>query len=253
MIVGGGILAYAVRTKEKDHAALIGVSVACLCLVIALSICVWYYVKRICDPEPYKITKLEGALFVEAVGDHHHYKNEREQTVKALRNNVRLIEVRSHWTGSYSKQTYKVSSTKREHKLFDGYIREEDARIHRWIYLSRALGKKDESVTVGVCQEWEDDLEAMHPYYREGGARYKTRDLKITARFRAKDAPRESDVEGCVWNTAKSEVTGQIKVQHHYDPQSQCMEYFVIVPKPKRFHSYGVRWSWPDQSHKTGQ
>ena len=150
---------------------------------------------------PYEITKLEGVLFAEATGDHHRYSNTRIQTVKTLRNNVRLIEVRSHWTGSYSRQTYNVQSVSREHELFDGLIREEDARVHRWIYLRRPLGKRDGSVIVGVSQEWEDDLEAMRPYYREGGARYKTRDLKVTARFSARDAPDESDVQGCVWNS----------------------------------------------------
>jgi len=251
-IIGGGILAYVVETQAKNDAALVALSIAYLVLVVVLSICIWYYVKHICDPEPYEITKLDGTLFMEAVDDHHRYSNTRTQAVRALRNNVRLIEVRSHWTGSYSRQTYSVQSVTREHELFDGIIREEDARVHRWIYLRRPLGKRDDSMTVGVSQEWEDDLEAMRPYYREGGARYKTRDLKVTVRFRAQDAPEESDVEGRIWNTAKNGIAGNVEFQRHYDRKSQCIEYAVHVPKPKRFHSYGIRWHWPDQTHESG-
>jgi hypothetical protein len=252
-IVGGGLLAYIVKEQAKNDAALVAVAAAYLGLVVVLSITIWYYVKHICDPEPYEIAKLEGVLSIEASGDHHRYSNKRIQTVKALRNNVRLIEVRSHWTGSHSRQNYSVQSVSRGHELFDGLIREEDARVHRWIYLRRPLGKRDDPVTVGVSQEWQDDLEAMWPYYREGGARYKTRDLKITVRFRAQDAPDQSDVEGFIWNTAKTGIIGHVEVQRHYDRQASCVEYVVVVPKPKRFHSYGVRWAWPDHPQQSKQ
>jgi hypothetical protein len=250
-IVGGGLLAYVIKTQAKNDAALVGVGITYLGLIVVLTICIWYYVKHFCDPEPYEIARLEGVLFIEASGDHHRYLNTRTQTVRPLRNNVRLIEVRSHWTGSYSRQTYHVQSASREHELFDGTIREEDARVHRWIYLRRPLGKRDDPVKVGVSQEWEDDLEAMRPYYREGGARYKTRDLKVTVRFRAQDAPDESVVEGRIWNTAKTGITGHVEVQRHYDRPSSCVEYVVIVPKPKRFHSYGLRWTWPDNTQQS--
>jgi hypothetical protein len=236
-----------VRTQAKNDAALVGVSAAYLALVVLLSICIWHYVKHICDPEPYAISNLEGVLFIESAGDHHRYSNTRTQVVKSLRNNVRLIEVRSHWTGNHSRAKYSVRSASHGHELFDGLIREEDARVHRWIYLRRPLGKRDGAVTVGVVQEWEDDLEAMRPYYREGGARYKTRNLTVKVRFRAQDAPDESDVEGHIWNTAKTGITGSVEVQRHYDRKSNCVEYVVSVPKPRRHHSYGVRWTWPDQ------
>lgn len=251
LVAGGALLAYVVAKQEKNDSTLIGLSAAYLGLVVVLSICIWYYVKHICDPEPYEISKLEGTLVVEAIEDHHHYLNTRLQTVKALRGNVRLIEVKSHWTGSYSRDTYSVESVNRAHHLFDAVIREEDARVHRWIYLGRALGKKDDPVTVGVHQEWQDDLEPMRPYYREGGARYKTRNLKVTARFAANDAPDESDVEGAIWNTAKAGVTGHISFDRHYDRASQCIEYVVFIEKPKRFHSYGIRWTWPDKAHQS--
>ena len=247
-VMGAGILVYVIKTHAKNDEALVAISAAYLGLVLMLSACIWYYIKHICDPEPYEISKLEGLLLVEAAGDHHHYSNTRIQTVRSLRSNVRLIEVRSHWTGSYSRQTYSVKSVSGAHELFDGLIREEDARVHRWIYLGRPLGKRDGSVTVGVNQEWEDDVEPMRPYYREGGARYKTRDLKVTVQFRAQEAPDESDVEGHIWNTIKSKIIGDLEVQRHYDRKKNCVEYVVMMPRPKRYHSYGIRWAWPEQS-----
>ena len=246
LIVGGGILAYIVRKQAKNDAALIAVGAAYLALVLVLTVCVWYYVQHICDPEPYEIVNLQGVLHVEAAGDHHRYSNTRTQAIKPLRNNVRLIEVRSHWTGSYSRQTYSVQSVSGEHELFDGLIREEDARVHRWIYLRRPVGKRDDAVAVGVTQHWEDDLEAMRPYYREGGARYRTRNLTVKVSFRAQEAPEASAVEGRIWNNAKSATAGHVDVERNYDSNSNCVEYVVVVPKPKRHHSYGMRWSWPD-------
>jgi hypothetical protein len=248
LIAGGAVLISTFKPHIKSDKALIAPSAIFLGLIVVSGVCLWYYIEHVCDPEPYEVTSISGMLTIEAVGDHHQYKNTRHQTIKALRNGVRLVEVRTRWTGDSSKDKLRTESTEKDHKLFDGRDREEDWRVHRWIYLGRAL-KKGQRASVGVYQEWEDDLGPMHPYYREGGSRYKTRNMIVTVRFPRKRAPDRSDVEGLVWGTERygqrSEV-GNLNVLRELDQIPGYIDYSVIVRRPRRGQSYGLRWKWPD-------
>ena len=74
---------------------------------------------------------------------------------------------------------------------------EEDGRIHQWVYLGRPLSKGDET-QMGVYHTFEDNYEPMHTYYREGGLRYKARNLTVTTRFASSEDP--PTIHGIIWN-----------------------------------------------------
>jgi hypothetical protein len=208
----------------------------------------WYYIRYISNPTFYEILELEGLLVIESAGDHYHYKYERTQTVRALRNDLRLIEFRSHWTGA-SKIRPRVESAVGDYAILDGRHPEEDGRVHRWVYPRRPIGKGRE-VIVGIKQEHEDDVHRQLPYFREGGGRYKTRRIKVTTRFHPDEDPRvRCDVEGKVWNINRTLdqdiVAGSIRCVRVVNRELGTVDYIVVVDKPKRYHSYGMEWEWP--------
>lgn len=86
----------------------------------------------------------------------------------------------------------------------------------------------------------------MHTYYREGGGRYKARNLTVTTRFTVDDDP--TTVQGRIWNndrrSRQRHEVGQLEPERKADPTVGNVDYVVTVRRPKRYHSYGMRWEW---------
>ena len=246
VVAGGTLLAYLISTQIRSDAALLAIALAALIVVVGILSGFGYYITHICDPAPYEITSIEGVLVIEPVNGHHRYTNRREQVIRARRNNVRLVEHRAHWTANGSRNKYKTRSLIDGHQLFVAPLAEEDGRTPHWIYLGRPLGKGDTEV-VGFEELFEDNRSPMLPYYREGGGRYKSRHLTIRVRFSAGEDP--GTVDGLIWNNDRKSrqrhVVGKIGVDRKPNPLDRTIEYVAIVPRPKRYHAYGVRWKWP--------
>jgi hypothetical protein len=213
----------------------------------------WYYVTHVYDPPFYKIQELHGSLVVEAANGHRKYTYERRQTVVATRNNLRLVEIRGHWTGKGRAGSTVVESIKPEHVMLDGRRPESDGRVHRWIYPRRPL-KRGQPVEVGVRQTHEDDVETQLPYFREGGGRYKTERITVTVQLPF-DEHVQASVRGVIWDTdhsaQQSEEIGELKVEPRVDSTSRSVVYTVAVDIPAVFHSYGIEWTWSrDSGHQ---
>lgn len=168
-----------------------------------------------------------------------------------MRDDLRLVEIRGHWTGVSSKGKMKVESLAGDHTLLDGKSAEEDGRVHRWIYPRRPIGKGHE-VEVGVRQEHEDDIQPQLPYFREGGGRYRTRKIIVRVRFpRTEDPSSLGPVEGKVWDSRRqvrqTHPVADITPERKIDPINETIDYIVTVDKPKLYHSYGIIWTWPRQ------
>jgi hypothetical protein len=254
IIAGGILLGYLVTTYVRSRTALAAIAIISLFMILGTVSGFLYYVHQICDPDPYEITKIDCLLVVQRVGDHHQYTNIREQTIKARRNNVRLVEHRAHWTGQGSKSKSSSGSLTGKHEFYSARQPEEDGRTHHLIYLGRPLSKGD-SEHVGFQQTFEDNTAPMHTYYREGGGRYKARDLTLTTRFSVDDEP--PIVEGHVWNNDRRNrqrhEVGRLESERSADPTKGTVDYIVTVRRPKRYHSYGIRWEWltPGTTHRS--
>jgi hypothetical protein len=219
-----------------------------VCVVVFSSlaaIATWFYVTTQYDPSQYSIDRLEGVLAIKPVGEHHAYEYTRRQDVRSTRGALRLIEIRSHWTGRCSRRKSRIDSIYKNHCLLDGGRPEEDGRIHRWIYPGYPVSKGN-VVEVGIKQVMEDDLEPMLPYYREGGGRYRIESLTVIARFSYECEPEK--VYGAVWNTNRkaqlANLVGPLAFERRPDRQAGTVDYVVFVKNPRLHHSYGLRWEW---------
>lgn len=246
IIAGGVLLGYLITTHVRSRTALGVIAIVSLLMIVGIASGFLYYVHNVCDPDLYEITKLDCLLIVNRVNDHHQYVNNREQTIRARRNNVRLIEHRAHWTGQGSKNKSSSGSLVGKHEFYSARHQEEDGRTHNWVYLGRPLSKGD-SERVGFRQTFEDNITPMHTYYREGGGRYKARNLTVTTRFSVDDEP--PIVEGHIWNNDRRNrqrhEVGRLESDRRADPTKGTVDYVVTVRRPKRYHSYGIRWEWP--------
>ena len=246
IVAGGALLGYLVATYVDSKTVLVTIAVVFLFMIVGIAGGFWYYIQKICDPDPYEITKIDCLLIAKRTGSHHQYINNREQTIRARRNNVRLVEHRAHWTGQGSKSKSNSGSLAGKHEFYSARHPEEDGRTHHWIYLGKPLNKGD-SERVGFHQTFEDNMAPMHTYYREGGGRYRARDLTVTTRFSVDDEP--PTVEGHVWNNDRRNrqrhEVGRLEHVRKADPTTGTVDYVVTVRRPKRYHSYGIRWEWP--------
>ncbi len=244
--VAGIFLGYLITTHVESRTALAVIVVVSLFMVVGIILGFWYYIQRICDPDPYEITSIDCLLVVERVGNHHHYTNSREQTIKARRNNVRLIDHRAYWTGQSSKGKSSSGSLEHRHEFYSASRPEEDGRTYHWIYLGRPLSRGD-TERIGFRQTFEDNVAPMHTYYREGGGRYKAKNVTVTTRFSVGDEPRTA--EGHVWNNDRRNrqrhEVGRLTPERKTGPTPGTVDYVVVVHRPKRYHSYGIRWEWP--------
>lgn len=211
-----------------------------------------HYIRHVADPDPYTIVELAGLLVIERVDGHHRYINTRVQRLRANRNDLRLIEVRSHWTGRSSPNKALTEPLDPDHLLLNGESPEEDGRIYRWIYLGTAIGRGD-LVDVGIRQQFEDDVEQMRPFYREGGGRHPVKKITVTTRFSLAEAPQNP--EGLVWNNNRrsngKHVVGHLTVQRKIDHDAGTVDFIVESSEPLRNHSYGIRWQWPPRRPRT--
>lgn len=238
------LLAYFAITRGllvRDYAAIFGPLLA-ICVITMLA--GWAYVRNRWEPSPYDILDARCELVIEAVGDHHRYTYTKHQTVRARRE-IRLIEFRAHWTGHGSVDTFRINAL-HDHVLLDGGQPEEDLRIYRWVYPKYPV-PRGQIVSVGIRQVHEDDLVRQEPYYRDGGGRYRIAHLVVVARFPLNERPRR--VEGRVWNsnrpTGRARLLGTVPTTLNVDENARTIDYVVEVKRPRRHHSYGLRWTWP--------
>lgn len=252
IVAGGVLLGYLVATYVDSKTVLVTIAVVSLFMIVGIASGFWYYIQKICDPDPYEITDIDCLLIVKHIGGHHQFVNNREQTIRARRNNVRLVEHRAHWTGQGSKSKSNSGSLAGKHEFYSARHPEEDGRTHHWIYLGRPLSKGD-TERVGFHQTFEDNVAPMHTYYREGGGRYRARNLTVTTRFSVDDEP--PIVEGHVWNNDRRNrqrhEVGRLEHERKADPATGTVDYLVKVRRPKRYHSYGIRWECPARYERT--
>lgn len=252
VVAGGIFLGYLITTHVESRTALAIIVVVSLFMIVGIATGFWYYIQRVCDPDPYELTSIDCVLVIRREGNHHHFTNSREQTVKARRNNVRLVDHRAHWTGQGSKGKSNSGSLSGTHEFYSARQPEEDGRTYHWIYLGRPLNKGD-TERVGFRQTFEDNVAPMHTYYREGGGRYRARNLSVTTRFSNDDDP--PTVEGHVWNNDRRNrqrhEVGRLEPERQAHPETSTVDYVIKVRRPKKYHSYGVRWQWPTPPEKT--
>jgi hypothetical protein len=243
LLIGSGFLIYHINARVANEkilewvGILVGPSVACATLIAC------FYIRHIHTPALFEIEELEGILTIERVENHYRYTMERRETIRARRSNLRLIEHRTHYTGEGSSNAHMPTSLRADHQLFVGNRTEEDGRRQLWIYLGEPLGK-GESVWVGTQEIYEDDQVAMKPYYRKGPGGFKARNLTVKARFPIAEDP--GKVQGLIWNNDRKRreraTVGTLVPERILQPQDGVVEYIVNVSRPKRYHSYGIRW-----------
>lgn len=246
MLLGNGFIAYLVGHHFNGKKVLAGVAFVVATLVVGGAVAVTFYLRNVYDPAPYELVELRGLLVIERVAgrSHHRYTLERRERIRATRNNVRLIEHRTHWTGGGLSGLCEARSLYPDHELFVGRRAEEDNRRQLWIYLGEPLGK-GETATVGTREVYEDDIVSMKPYHRKGCGGFRARNLTVVTRFPVDADPRD-DVEGLIWNDDKKAreraTVGTVAYERVVDAKSATVDYIVTVPRPKRYHSYGIRW-----------
>lgn len=198
-------------------------------------------------PTGYEILELRGELLIERLGDHHRYTYTKEQLIRSGRDDLRLIEIRTHWTGRGSQDRFQIQPLF-GHVLLDGGQVEEDHRLYRWIYPGHPVGR-GQTLRVGIRQMHQDDLMPQQPYYRDGGAPYVARSLVVVTRFPiAEDPP---SVQGETWSSRQRFRRRGRVVAHRREVNlaAGTIDYIVRVQHPRRQCSYGLRWTWPDADH----
>lgn len=218
-------------------------TVTALALVVSLLL-----LRTILDnSSDFHIEELEGTLRVASAAGHRTYTYTRKQTVRANRDGLRLVCIRSHWSGQ-SRQRPQTSSLYPEHTLLDGGIPEEDGRIYRWIYLLGPIAKH-QRVEVGLHHVFHDDFSAMKPYYRESGEERRVRRIRVTAVFDRDQAP--TRVEGVVWRRTSRgygrQDSGSLAYHRSVDRATDLVRFVVSVDRPRRNCAYGLRWQWPER------
>jgi len=251
MAAVGVLLVYLATSYIESRTALAVIVVILFFIILSVALGCWCYIRLFCDPDQYEITEADCLLIVEPLGNHHRYTNEREQKIRARRNNVRLIESRARWTGQGSRIRFKAGSLVDKHVLLSGRRPEEDGITHQWIYLGRPLSKGDQT-SIAFYQTFEDNAEPMHTFYREGGGRYRASNLRVTARFGIDEDP--INVEGLIWSTSRNSrqrrEVGRLEVHRKANPIARTVDYIVTVRRPRKYHSYGVRWEWPTRERR---
>jgi hypothetical protein len=209
----------------------------------------WYYRTHAAAPDSYEVLAIEQMLVIEAVGSHHRYSYSKKQTIRAIRNDVRLVLFWDHWTG-HGVNGVRAEPLIDDHVLLDGRQAEEDGRLYRWIYPGRPIGK-GQVIEVGIRQVHEDDLVRQRPYHRGGGLRYRAKHLTVVTRFQLAEDP--ASIEGGVWNSHRpvghNKLVGSATYTRVVDRAAGTVDYIVTATNPKRYHSYGVQWQWtqPDE------
>lgn len=199
-------------------------------------------------PTSYRVLRIEGLLEIEPFDGYRRYRYVRRQRIRATRHDLRLIELREHWTGKGSRGSLTVECVKpADAILMDGKIPEEDGRVHRWVYPTRPLGR-GECLDVEVHQRHIDDVETQRPYFRQGGGRYDTDAICVKVCFPADYEP--SEIHGGIWNTGRrllhNQVIRTIDCARSEDRTAGTVTYAVEVGRTSHHHSVGLYWVWPE-------
>lgn len=199
------------------------------------------------DVTGYRILQLKGVMTVDKEGDHHVIDYVRTQEIQAVQDDVRLIELREHWTGLGVKDGVQVTCTRpADANLYDGGRPEEDGRVHRWIYPNRPLSR-GERLTVEVHQRHRDDALRQLPYFRQGGGRHDTGHVIAQVIFPSHYEP--ESVKGAIWNTGRNlfptQTVGALACTRIEDRQAGTVTSSVEAHALKAHHSVGMRWIWP--------
>jgi hypothetical protein len=228
-----------------------------LSFFVAIALCALSYLRyrlRTFNPTFYRILRLEGILRIEPIGDHRRYHYARRQQIRATHDDLRLIELREHWTGKGSRDSSTVKCVRPpDAKLMDGEVPEEDGRVHRWVYPTRPLGR-GECLDVEVHQTHIDDVETQRPYFRQGGGRYDTDAISVTVCFPTGYEPRE--ISGGIWNTGRPLLHNQlirtVDCVRAEDQASGTITYTVESGSMPHHHSVGLYWVWPERPRSKG-
>ncbi|MGW0243689.1 hypothetical protein [Micromonospora chalcea] len=226
-------------------------TLATLVMLLPVGALITYYVRCIYHPPDFVIEELDGSLIVTRVRgddgrDHHRYAYTRQQRIRATRQ-IRLVGIRSHWSGQ-NRVIDGVTSLFPEHRLLDGAVAEEDGRIYRWLYLLGPLAR-GRRVNVGIRQVFEDVYAPMKPYYRESCEERRVGKPSVRVQFDRADAPAEA--WQVVWRRTRSGSSRQEIARTRCEPSSKHLAgkviYEMTFRRPDRECAYGIWWRWPDE------
>jgi len=244
----GGVAVTWLVSHGLTSGAVFAVGAATVSGAVAAGLAVHFFEARSSDD--YVIEEMVGELTLAqtVLADDrflYRYEYERRQTVRATRDNLRLVLIRSHWSGQ-SISVADVAPSFPEHQVLDGRIPEEDGGIYRWVYLLSALGR-GRRTTVGIKHTFEDAFVPMKPYYRESGEDCRVDRLVVRLRFRAAEAP--TDVWAVTWKNTRSGPGRQEVAREEFrgvkDPGSGMVVFEARIRRPRRNHAHGFVWRWP--------
>ena len=219
-------------------------------VLLAVAAMVVYYVRCVHHPADFVIEELDGSLVVTRVegedgGHHHRYAYTRQQRVRATRQ-IRLVGIRSHWSGQ-TRVIEGATSLFPEHRLLDGAVAEEDGRVYRWLYLLGPLAR-GRRVNVGIRQVFEDVYAPMKPYYRESCEERRVGKLSVRVQFDRADSPAEA--WQVVWRRTRSGSSRQEIARTRCQPSGNHLAgkvvYEMTFQRPDRECAYGIWWRWPE-------
>jgi hypothetical protein len=237
VITSIGYLAVGRQSITINLATAISAIAATIAVTVLLSSAL---VRRLTNFEEYGIVTCESITFVEKVGDHFRYTYTREVLVRARVEGVRLIETAMYRTGQSSKPP-RVASLDPNHVLFDGKHQEDDHRVHRWLYIGRAMAK-GETLRAGYSVTFEDDVELMRPFMFDRTSKRDTGLLRMTLRFPKGDDPLLVDAAIRDANRVGLPVIGRIPHQRTANEALDSIDYTISVRRPKTSLRYGLRW-----------
>jgi len=251
-ITVSALVAFSVNAKPSRVAL-----ASALSIFVGVALCALAYLRhrlRTFSPTFYRILQLDGILKIEPVGDYRRYHYTRRQRIRATHDDLRLIELREHWTGKGSRDSLTVRCTRpADAILMDGKVPEEDGRVHRWVYPTRPLGR-GECLDVEVQQTHVDDVETQRPYFRQGGGRYDTDAICVKVCFPASYEPPE--IHGGIWNTGRPLLQNQliqtIDCLRVEDRATKTVTFTVEARRMPHHHSVGIYWRWPENGNLRG-
>ncbi|SCG40920.1 hypothetical protein [Micromonospora humi] len=213
-----------------------------------------YYVRCVYRPPDFLIEELDGSLVVTRVKgadgrSHHRYAYTRQQRVRATRQ-IRLVGIRSHWSGQ-NRTVEEATSLFPEHRLLDGAVAEEDGRVYRWLYLLGPLAR-GRRVSVGIRQVFEDAYAPMKPYYRESCEERPVGKLSVRVQFDHADAPAEA--WHVVWRRTRSgssrQEVARTRCRPSADQAAGRVVYALTLRRPDPECAYGIWWRWSEETSR---
>jgi hypothetical protein len=253
VVLGIGGAAYLAASRVAVSRETTFVLILSATVLIAAVCSLGFYIVYVHRPEDYSIVSLHGSLEIVREGAHHRYTYHRRQTVLARRDDIRLVRIRSHWSGK-SAEEGTIDSLIPDHILLDGRSPEADGRTYRWVYLREPVGKAHR-VAVSVRHVFADDLERMKSYFRESGEGFVTRSIHVCVRFRLSEEP--ARVNGVVWKSRRRgeprQAVGLMECTRTVDATLDMIEFGLVVKRPNRNSAYGIHWEWDEHVQSSRQ